>query len=74
MLFSNFFIETLKKEIDVLEIELDHQYNDTSISPNKRVKNIKKILLKIIQKKQILETFLNYILESNKNQNGNSSQ
>ena len=54
MLFSNYYIEELKKEIENLEIELNYQHNNDLISPNKKLKKINKILTKIVNKKNIL--------------------
>lgn len=74
MLFSNHFIEIIKREIEELEIELNYQHNNDSISPNKKVKKIKKLLSKILNKKEILELYVNYILESKKTKHGNSNE
>jgi hypothetical protein len=74
MLFTNHFIEIIKREIEELEIELNYQHNNDSISPNKKVKKIKKILSRILNKKQLLELYINYILESKTQEHGNSSE
>jgi hypothetical protein len=74
MLFSNYFIETLKGEIDDLEIELNYYHNNESISPNSKLKKVKKIISKIVNKKQVLETYFKYLIESNKIENGNTNQ
>jgi hypothetical protein len=74
MLFSNFFIEKLKGEIEDLEIDLNHYHNDDSISPILKFKKVKNIISKIANKKQILEIYFNYIIESNKIENGNTTQ
>jgi hypothetical protein len=71
MLFSNFFIEKIKREIEDLEIELNYQHNEDSVSPLKKAKKVKKILLKISDNQKILDIYINYILESNKEENGN---
>jgi hypothetical protein len=74
MLFSNYFIESLKGEIDDLEIELNYYHNNESISPNSKLKKVKKIISKIVNKKQVLETYFKYLIESNKIENGNTNQ
>lgn len=74
MLFSNYYIEELKKEIENLEIELNYQHNNDLISPNKKLKKITKILTKIANKKNILELYFNYILESNTKEHGNPNE
>jgi hypothetical protein len=74
MLFSNFLIEKIKKEIEDLEIDLNFQHNNDSISPIKKSKKIQKILTKISNKKQNLDLYFNYILESNKEENGTSNK
>lgn len=73
ILFSNFFIEKIKGEIEYLETELNHHHNDISISPALKVKKIKKILNKISKKKQTLEIYVNYILESKEKENGDGN-
>lgn len=74
MLFSNYLIETIKREIEDLEVELNYQHNNDSISPIKKAKKIQKILTKISNKKQNLDLYFNYILQSNTEENGNSNQ
>lgn len=74
MLFSNYLIETIKREIEDLEVELNYQHNNDSISPVKKAKKIQKILTKISNKKQNLDLYFNYILESKTEENGNSNQ
>ena len=74
MLFSNYLIETIKREIEELEVELNFQHNNDSISPVKKAKKIQKILTKISNKKQNLDLYFNYILESKTEENGNSNQ
>lgn len=74
MLFSNYLIETIKREIEELEVELNFHHNDDSISPVKKAKKIQKILTKISNKKQNLDLYFNYILQSNTEENGTSNQ
>lgn len=74
MLFSNYLIEIIKREIEELEVELNFQHNNDSISPIKKAKKIQKILTKISNKKNILDLYFNYILESNTEENGNSNK
>lgn len=70
MQFSDYLIENLKREIEELEVELNYQHNNELISPNKKIILVKKVLSKILNKKQILELYINYILESKNKENG----
>jgi hypothetical protein len=73
MNFSELLINSIKGEIETLEMELNFIHNKDSISPVKKIERIKKILFNISERKDILSLYLNYILESKQNQNGNDN-
>ena len=73
MNFSELLINSIKGEIETLEMELNFIHNKDSISPMDKIKRVKRILLNISQKKDILSLYINYILESKQNQNGNDN-
>jgi hypothetical protein len=75
MNFSELLINSIRGEIESLEMELNYIHNKESISPMKKVERVRKILLNISEKKNILSLYLNYILESKQNtQNGDDNQ
>jgi len=75
MNFSELLINSIRGEIESLEMELKYIHNKESISPMKKVERVRKILLNISEKKNILSLYLNYILESKQNtQNGDDNQ
>jgi len=72
MNFSELLINSIKGEIESLELELNFVHNRDSISPLKKIERVKRILLNISEKKNILSLYLNYIIESKKNNDGDS--
>lgn len=73
MIYSTYLINKIKGEIDDLEIELDYFHNSELISPEKKTKKIILLLELIVNKKNILELYLKYIIESKQNTDGNIS-
>lgn len=73
MIYSTYLINKIKGEIDDLEIELDYFHNLELISPEKKTKKIISLLDLIVNKKNILELYLKYIIESKQNTDGNIS-
>lgn len=73
MIYSTYLINKIKGDIDDLEIELDYYHNTDSISPETKTNKIITLLELIVAKKNILELYLTYIIESKENTNGNIS-
>lgn len=69
MNFSELLINSIKGEIETLEMELNFIHNKDSISPIKKLERVKRILGTISEKKNILALYLNYILESKQKEN-----
>jgi hypothetical protein len=71
MNFSELLINSIRGEIETLEMELNFIHNKESISPMNKIERVKRILSNISKKKDILSLYLNYILESKqKTENG----
>jgi 3-phenylpropionate/cinnamic acid dioxygenase small subunit len=69
MIYTTYLINKIKGEIDDLEMELNYYHNSDTISPEYKTSKIIENLEKISMKKNILELYLNYILESKQNEN-----
>lgn len=69
MNFTELLINSIKGEIETLEMELNFIHNKDSISPIKKLERVKRILGTISEKKNILALYLNYILESKQKEN-----
>lgn len=69
MNFSEVLINSIKGEIESLEMELNFIHNADTISPMKKLDSVKRILNNISEKKNILSLYLNYILESKQVEN-----